>query len=501
MTEILQQLFGYGYLGGILLLAALAALVWVTLGVVYPKLLIWPVLITLAAFPASSLLIAESGIGFDVYGKGAGYLVLSLFEITFVAAAVGVTFRRGLALAGQPASWRVPPGAGLSVRPGNPLSLYYWLMAAIVAGYVLVSVATPGEHWQNQFSRAGVVYLLLQGVLVAALLGSIESRQDLRRLMTAVALVVALRMLWGAVRYVVLNGDPASYYESEGDTLKITFWDVNDSIWAVLLAASLVWLAATKSRWRWIARMACLGFALLCLGVVALSARRTAQGGAVLALIALALLLPKGRRVWVLLLFAVMLPLAAYKLQARSDDSRSWFQRIFNAEQKGLYQLDPRRQRFYELKLAMQTVARHPVLGVGPAGEFNPPSSIGLEYHHGNYHFVHSGFAHVLLKTGVIGLLVFCGLLLAYFRAWLQQWREAPHSYRVYLVASACSFAAGIPNLAFGTPMIESRTMYLMGLGFALPLMVARVVYLESRAVSTAGLRVRSLRLTPAWSR
>ncbi|MFA6262609.1 MAG: O-antigen ligase family protein [Bacteroidia bacterium] len=500
MNELLQYVFGYGYLGSLYLGAAVGSLVWVAVGMVYPRLLVLPLLLVLAAFPASSLLIAEGGLGFDVYGKGSGYLFFSLFEITIIAAALCIAMRSWFARAGQTAAWRVTPGTPLPTVPGNTLALYYWLMALLVAGHALNSLLTPREPWMAQLGRAGVTYLLLQGLFIVALVGAIDSRRALRQTMLAVGAVVALRMVWGALRYVALGGDPSSFYESGGSTLKITFWDINDSIWAVLLASALIWLAATKERWSPLARGAAFGLALLCFAIVALSARRTAQGGAVLGLLVLAWLLPRGRRWWVVVLFAATLPLAAYKLQARSDDNRSWFQKIFNAEQKGLYELDPRRQRFYELKMAMQTVAKNPIVGVGPAGEFNPPSHIGLEYHRGNYNFVHSGFVHVLLKTGVVGLAIFCGLLLAYGAALRRQWRDAPERYRVYLVASACSFAAAFPNLVFGTPMIESRTMFLMGLGFALPLLVARAIYAEGRA-PVVGSRVPRRRFVLGWAR
>lgn len=499
MNELLQYVFGYGYLGSLYLGAAVASVVWVAVGMVYPRLLVLPLLLVLAAFPSSSQLTSEA-IGFDVYGKGSGYLFFSLYEITIIAAALCIAMRSWFARAGQSAAWRVAPGTPLPVVPGNTLALYYWLMALLVAGHALNSLLTPNEPVLAQIGRSGVTYLLLQGLFVVALVGAVDSRRALRQTMLLVGAAIALRMGWGALRYVALGGDPSSFYESGGSTLKITFWDINDSIWAVLLASALIWLAATKERWSLLARWAAFGLALLCFAIVALTARRTAQGGAVLALLVLAWLLPRGKRWWVVVLFAATLPLAAYKLQSRSDDNRSWFQKIFNAEQKGLYELDPRRQRFYELKTAMQTVAKHPIVGVGPAGEFNPPSHIGLEYHRGNYHFVHSGFVHVLLKTGVVGLAIFCGLLLAYLAALRRQWLDAPAHYRVYLVASACSFAAAFPNLVFGTPMIESRTMFLMGLGFALPLLVARAIYAEGRAPAVTRSAPRR-RFVLGWAR
>ena len=494
MNEVLSFLFGYGYLTGLFVGVALAGLVWFALGLVAPRLLVLPILLTLAVFPASSLLAGEGGIGFDVYGKGAGYLFFSVYEYSIAAVAMGVALRGFFSQSLQQTAWR---GAAIAdaQRPRNTLFIYYWLMFALLLGHMLATLDDPREAWFFQLSRSGVVYLLLQGMLIAALLGAIDSPRVLQQVTLLVAAAVGLRMLWGMVRYLFLGGDPQSYYESGGITLKITFWDINDSVWAMMLAAGAFWAGATTKRWPQGARIAVWLLGLMCLGVIALSARRTAQGGAMLGILMLALLLPKGKRWYMLLVFVIILPVTAYKLGARLDDNRSWFQRIFNAEQSGQYLLDPRRQRFYELQSAMETVAQHPVFGVGPAGSFNPRSHVGLEYHKGNYGFVHSGFVHVLLKMGVVGLLVFCGLLGAYLLTLWRQWRDAPAHYRGYLAVSACGFAASLPNLVFGTPMIEGRTMLLLGVVMALPVLVARMAWLERQPVA----QTIDRRIVPRW--
>lgn len=483
----MQYLFGYGFIGGLYLATFGAVLVWMIFGMVSPKLLVWPVLLILVLFPSTSQLTAESGVGVDIYGKGAGFLVFSLYEISIAVAAVCVFLRAAFLAGSSRRTWQGQAQLGALSTAGNPYAVYYWLMAIVVAGYTLSAVLSPRGYWLEQLGRSGVVYLLLQGLLVAATVGAVDSRRALRHLMIALAVAIAARMIWGGLRYLVLGGDPANYYETAGNLFKITFWDINDSILAVLLGAALVWLAVSKPQWRLAARLGLLGFAFYCFVIVALTARRTAQGGALLALLVLWWWLPRGRKWWAVILLAAILPFAAYKLQARINDSRPWLDQIFNAEQKGAYQVDPRRQRFYELRIAMETIAENPVLGVGPAGAFDPPSHFGLEYHNGNYHFVHSGFVHVLLKTGIVGLLIFCGLILAYLRLLHQQWQQAPKSYRTLLAASACSFAAGMPNLVVGTPMIELRTMFVMGLGFSLPLLVARVVQAERTRRVVAG--------------
>lgn len=505
MRELMAMLAGYGGLVNLYLGAMLAVLVWVTVGMTRPILLVLALLLVLAAFPASSLLNAEGGLGFDIYAKGSGYLLFSLYEITIFMAALCVVLRTlfdrheraGAALTG-----RVLPQP-----PGNPYSLFYALVALMLVAHAVENSVSIDDRWYYAFSRSGVVYLVLQGLLVAALAGVIAAPAQLRLLVLSVGAVVAGRMVWGAFRYLVLEGDPANYYETDANQFRITFWDINDSLWAVMLAVGLTWLAATRDDWSGLRRTLLLGFAMFCLAIVALSARRTAQLGAFLALLSLFALLPRGRRWWVGVMFALVMPVAVYKLGTRTEgDTRNFVQKLMSNPQNQSYFNDPRRERFYELRVAWQDVKKNPWFGVGPEGRFNPPSHVGLEYHKGNYGFVHSGFGHVLLKTGVVGLALFLALFVVWARQLRRQWRDAPPHYRALLAASACGMAAELPNVAVGTPLIELRTMLVLGVVFALPLMVARAAHAERHPLPVRPLVWHSGRLfrrrqRAAWGR
>jgi len=467
-------LWHYGQFGGTYLAAAGTAIALLALGLVRPFWVMLPVVLLLGVFSSTSVsagLETGGSYGFDVYGKGAGYLFFSLFELAFLFVALSVGLKALLAQGSLGA-------AGSASQPvvPNPLAVWYGLWAVLLLGWALHYAFGGSDAWLSALSRSGVLYIALQGAVMVALVGSLRDERDLRLLLGALALAVGLRMLWGVFRYFVLGGDPVNYYAGIGNNVRITFWDINDSILAATLACALIWLAATGSELKRWHKLALMGMVLCCLAVAALSARRSGQGGIALALLALWWLLPRGRRWWVGGLVVLLLPMIIYKLQGRLEGV-SVAQSLFSLQptQQEFF-FDPRRDRFHELNAAWATVRENLVFGVGPAGRFNPPSHVGLEYHQGRFSYVHSGFVHVWLKTGLLGLLALVGLLLAWARLWWRQWRQAPPRWRAALVASMATVVASLPTLAFGTPFIELRTSLLMGLGLCLPMLVATAV-------------------------
>jgi O-antigen ligase len=509
----LGALIAYGQLGGTYVVAAGVATVLLSLGLLRPLWVILPVVLLLGVFSSTSLTAAAGSgrdFGFDVYGKGSGYLLFSLYELSFMFVALGVGLKSLLAR-GFDAAQRVGARRSDTSAPvRNLLVPWYGLFGVVLLGWALHYSLVDEAGWLLAVSRNGIVYIVMQGVLMVALLGALRDERDLRLLMGALAAAVALRMAWGLVRYALLGGDPSNFYATDGNRLRITFWDINDSMLAIMLACSAIWLAATLERLKPSQRLLLLAVALLSLAVAALSARRTAQTGMLLALLALWVLLPRGRRWWIGGLFLLLVPMVLYKLQSRLDDQAGLRDLFSLRSSQQVYFHDPRFERSYELRAAMATVRENWLFGVGPAGSFNPPSHVGLAYHQGNYAFVHSGIVHVLLKTGVVGLLVFMGLLGAWARQWWQQWQHAPPRWRALLVASLAGAAAHTPNLIGGTPFIELRTTLLMGLVLALPVLVARTVARQAGAAPNPaheGLRswrpgaLHRARMRMAWKR
>ena len=68
----------------------------------------------------------------------------------------------------------------------------------------------------------------------------------------------------------------------------------------------------------------------------------------------------------------------------------------------------------------------------------------------------------------------FCGLFVAYLRQFKSCWQTS-HEWRALAAGSLCAFAAQLPNLFFGTPIGEIRTMQLLGLILALPFVLSAI--------------------------
>ncbi len=82
---------------------------------------------------------------------------------------------------------------------------------------------------------------------------------------------------------------------------------------------------------------------------------------------------------------------------------------------------------------------------------------------------MHSGFGHLVLKSGLAGLAMFVALLAAFVMHTL---RQRPHwrgNEALLADAALAGLLFWLPTLLIGTPVIEFRTMTLLGLTLALP--------------------------------
>ena len=114
---------------------------------------------------------------------------------------------------------------------------------------------------------------------------TLTSRTDLRRLALLMVAVITLNHLWGMFRYVALGGDPQNAYAMmEHLSVKITFWDISDSVLATFLVGYGIWCLLMKPDTQRSRSLMYVGIVLLGVASVVLSSRRTAQGGLGLAL-------------------------------------------------------------------------------------------------------------------------------------------------------------------------------------------------------------------------
>jgi hypothetical protein len=133
--------------------------------------------------------------------------------------------------------------------------------------------------------------------------------------------------------------------------------------------------------------------------------------------------------------------------------------------------------REYELMAAAHSLGSNWLTGLGTWGVFHGDEE-SLSYHMGNFGFIHSGFGHMMLKTGLIGLLLFAGIFVKFISHYLKHCRYLRGMERLLCDAGFASFLFWIPTLLIGTPIIEFRTMLFLGLTLALPFVA---VHLQKR--------------------
>jgi len=124
--------------------------------------------------------------------------------------------------------------------------------------------------------------------------------------------------------------------------------------------------------------------------------------------------------------------------------------------------------RFYELIAAAQSLGNNWLFGLGAWGNFSADREI-LAYHTGRMDFIHSGFGHIVLKTGVAGLLLFCAMLFSYTVYYFRQRKRLQGNSALLADAGFAGLLFWVPTLLIGTPIIEFRTMLLIGLCLAMP--------------------------------
>ncbi len=462
MSDILPYIIGYGVPIGTLLAALVGIVLAMGAALVWPRLIVLMYVAILMLFPQSSSYGLEDAANASiVYVKGTrtfffSFLDMMIFGTWLMAVLYGRLFFRNR-------------------EPLGPLMKFYLGFALVFLGHVLVGFFDPDHPFLLDFYGRGVVNIFWQGMLVALLLTVIKTEKDLKTLIVLMLVCIVARELFGMVRYVFLGGDPQNAYATiQKLNVKITFWDINDSVLAAFVFAFASWklLAERVEKLSW--RFAYLGMAGLGALTAVLSARRTAQGGLLLAALVLAWLLPRGRRWPVVVALMLMAPLAVLVTSARTEAPGNLADKLLFDMRSDAYS-DPRKSRFYELETAWRTVRETPLFGVGPGGSFKAWSHYGLEYHQGRYDYVHSGFGHVMLKMGFVGLFFYVALFVSYLVYVFRHWRSLPRHYQGLVAASVAAFASQMPNMFVGTPVGEIRTMMVLGLIFAIPFLAVRM--------------------------
>lgn len=348
------------------------------------------------------------------------------------------------------------------------------LVAHVVVGTVL------DVPFRQTLSPAGFSHIVWLWVLIAAMVASITQPTDARRLLWFIIFMGLARATYGLARFAAFGGDPANAYANrQGLTLKLTFFDINDSLLCVLtLCLALVMLYRDVPARGWLGWQKILLWAAVALPALCtvLSFRRTAWVGMVLALAFVLLQLPARVR-WRLVLLAMPLMLtgigyAAWKRLSQVRGAAGNFLYDFETRSVGAESV-----RFLEIKLVWQSFLDSPIFGVGSWGGYKGWQSISWQHEFGEGGggtFLHSGVLHLALKTGLIGLILLAGTAIAFILAWRRMRNTLPSAALPLAVAGVAGVLFMMPDWLIGTPIPQVRTMMMLGLCLSLPFVAER---------------------------
>jgi len=390
-----------------------------------------------------------------IYSRGAGMFYFSLLNLILLATGIAALLKR---LAN-------PQLPQLAPSMGKYLAAFIFLLA----GHTVVGLM-QGIDLDVILGHRGILNVINMMVFMYLVIMAFESPKDTQKLLLAILAIAAIRAIFGAVRYFAFDGDTANPYRNfEGLNIKIFFFDISDNFVASLGAFCAAWLLTSpEAKLSWFKRSLLFAFLILEVAAVALSFRRSSLIGLGLMFAFLFLRLPGKRKFLFALIAAGLLTVVAsvfYEQRLQFNNNDSLLSSL-------LYDITPdrgiRNSRFYELYAAAESMDGNWLFGRGTWGTFSGDRD-RLSYHGNDFSFVHSGFGHMLLKTGIVGLLLFCGLLTAYITFYLRHRKYLAGNALLIADAGFAGFLFWIPTLLIGTPIIEFRTMLLLGLCMALP--------------------------------
>jgi hypothetical protein len=445
-----------------------ASLAAIFMGVVlsFMATLVWPrylMLLFLGIFILSpnegAWAMKDPSLAFNVYDKGRSYLFFPLLHFYLWGMWLGVQLR--FAFSGE---------------RGHPSPLKWWIIAfaALVFCHALLAPAFD-RNVLEALLPSGLVNIVSMGIAFTLMLQLFTTQKEAESLERWFLILFAGRMLWGAIRFVALGGDPMNVYDvRQNIPVRITFFDINDNLLACASLFLAAWRLAQTPRGR---EHVFRGFYVLVIALalftLVLSFRRTVWMGLVLATVALLT-----SRQWphraitfagVVGVGVPALLYAAYDRFAEVAQSRGSLLSGFfpDVTQRGMLSFES--GRFSELTAMFRSIGDNWLWGLGAWGEFDGRFYADLHFHQGYYLYVHSGLGHVFLKAGVLGLLLFVALLVVYTSFALRHRSQVHARLRPLFETSLVVAAFSVPNLIGGTPIIELRTMVLLGVFLSLP--------------------------------
>ena len=431
-----------------------------------PWLLMMPFLAALFWISANTFGSIDAVSSVSLLNRGSGVLLFPAFLWAILFSLVWIRFT-GLF------------GMGRQATRMLPLTPWFAAWTVLMLGHVAIGVFS-GISLARILSPSGFSHIVWLWVLVSAMVATFTRQTDGRRLALFIMAMGLARAVFGLVRFAAFGGDPVNAYANrEGLTLKVTFFDLNDSLLCTLsmcIALVMLFRSVPAGGWRGWQKVLLWATVVLPALCIVLSFRRTVWVGTVLALSFVLLQLPHRVR-WRLLVSAAPAVLVGIGYA-------SW-KRLSQVRGGGgnfLYDITSRRvgaesSRLLELQLAWSSFLDHPLLGVGSWGVYDGWRRIAWQIESGEGGggaFLHSGVLHVALKTGLVGLVLLVGTVAAFVLAWRRLRRSLPAAAMPLAVAGVAGVLFTLPDWLLGTPVPQVRTMMLLGLCMSLPFVAER---------------------------
>jgi hypothetical protein len=344
-----------------------------------------------------------------------------------------------------------------------------------------------GIEVRDALSPLGFSNIPWMGVVIMVMIACGTSERAMDRISKMIVVLALVRALFGLVRWAAFGGDPANVYEhNAGIGIKLTFFDINDGLLCVLgLTISVLYLFAEKQRLKihkvWKALFAAT--ALACLICIVFSYRRTEWGGLVLVAIYIVSRLPKEKRLPIAMfglpvLLAGIVTLATIRLsQTHGAFGLLGFVHDLLPSKYGTDN-----DRVLELRYTMETFLNNLIAGVGAWGSYEGSNRIAWQQGSGSGgSFVHSGFLHIALKTGLVGLGILAGTIGAFMHHVRRLPKDLSLQGQVLIAAGIAGLLFMLPDFFIGTPIPQVRTTQMIAFCIGLPYLVSAALMREGK--------------------
>ncbi len=450
----------------VVVLLAVLAVLGIGLGLVWPRLLVYPYLCVFFWMNSTSYGSLSVFASPGVYSRGSGMLFfpLVLWYVlgAWCCARVAAGFGEG------PAQGARPDGTPAGAPPCN-LRPWFWGWTVLLAAHAGAAFVA-GVELKDALAPSGFSNIVWMGPLIGLVLLSFRTRAHAVELARFVMLAGLGRALFGLGRWAAFGGDPNNIYANmNAIRIRLTFFDINDSLLCMLafaIAAVQLFQAAPVRRatpWR-VLEWLTLGATAAC---IVLSYRRSAWFGFMLGLTVLMLRFPPRRR---LQLALVALPLVgsalAYAALRRLGQTRGGSGLFYDMQSR---RFGPESERVLELKLVLGDILARPFTGIGSWGRYSGYEQITWQANPDGGLFLHSGVLHVALKCGLPGIALLAGTVCAFVLAARRALRTLPPELLPLGTAGAAALAFMIPDVLIGTPFPQVRTTQMLAFAMALP--------------------------------